>query len=158
MILPDDNSEENKYNINLKNFSSNENFETMNNKILIDSNLTLNIFPYFYYFTEPLSNSFTCLIKTISRNILKTDKEISFGLTNINNNNYIEIINSKKQEDIFFKGDLIRISYDNNLFLIYFEYNKKNYKKISFIKDEKIIYYPTIILNSKYDILEVSHD
>ena len=158
MILPDDNSEENKYNINLKNFSSNENFETMNNKILIDSNLTLNIFPYFYYFTEPLSNSFTCLIKSISRNILKDDKEISFGLTNIDNNNYIEILNSKKQKFMFLKGDLIRISYDNNLFLVYLEYNKNNYKKIPFKKDENLIYYPTIIINDKYDILEVLHD
>ena len=130
----------------------------MNNKILIDSNLTLNIFPYFYYFTEPLSNSFTCLIKTISRNNSKDDKEISFGLTNIDNNHYIEILNSKKQEFIFFIGDLIRISYDNNIFLVYFEYNKKNYIKIPFKNDDTIIYYPTIILNDKYDTLEVSHD
>lgn len=144
--------------INSSNSSSSENFENMNNKILIDPNLTLNIFPYHYYFTEPLYNSFSCLIKTKSRNILADNKKISFGLTNINNNNYIEILNNIKYESLFFKDDLIRISYDNNLFLIYFENNKKNYIKIPFINEENIRLYPTIVLNNKLDILEVSHD
>ena len=56
-------------------------FENYINNLTIDSNLTKNIFPYHYYFTEPLDNSFNCQIKVISR---VYNKEISFGLTNIN--------------------------------------------------------------------------
>ena len=157
IILPE---ERDYFDSNSSNSSlSSENYEIMNNnKILIDSSLTLNNFPYNYYFTEPLYYSFTCLIKTKSRNILRDNEAISFGLTNINNNEYIEIISSEKHESLFFKGDLIRISYDNDLFLIYFENDKNNYITVPFKNDEDIRYYPTIVLKDENDILEVSHD
>ena len=159
VLLSDEDFDENKISsMNSENASYYENVEKTNNKILIDSNLTLNKFPYFYYFTEPLHNCFTCLIKTISRNILREDEEISFGLTNVNNNKYKEILSTNKYKFLFFKGDITRISYDNDLFIAYFENDKNNYISIPFQNNESIRYYPTIILNNKYDILEVSHD
>lgn len=130
----------------------------MNNKILIDSNLTLNIFPYYYYLTEPLYYSFTCLIKAIKRNILRDNEEISFGLTNVDSNDFIEIISTKNNEWKIYKEDLYRISYDDDLFLIYLENDKNNCISIPFKLDENIKYYPTIILNNKDDILQISHD
>ena len=161
-LLPEEEDlDENKLSSsNLESSSWYENFEKTNNTILIDSNLTLNIFPYYYYFTEPLYNSFTCIIKVISRNILRDNKEISFGLTNINNNEYKEILSTKaeKYNFVIYKRDIIRISYDNDLFLIYFENDKNNNYEVPFKNNELIRYYPTIILNNSHDILEVSHD
>lgn len=159
VLLPEESSDENNSNdIKYENSSLNENTEKMNNIIKIDSNLTCNIYPYYYYFTEPLSYSFTCLIKTISRNYLRDNKEISFGLRNIDNEEFLEILTTKKQENLFFKGDKIRISYDNDLFVIYFENDKKNYISIPFKNNKQIKYFPAIILNDKDDILEVSHN
>lgn len=159
MLLSEDNDLDSNYNsFQSENSSSYENYEQMNNQILIDSNLTLNIFPYYYYFTEPLYYSFTCLIKTIKRNILKDEEEISFGLTNMDNNEYSEIISTKNDKWKIFKGDLYRISYDNNLFLVYLENDKNNCIKIPFKFNENIKYYPTIILNNIDDIIQVSHD
>ena len=128
-------------------------FENYINILTIDSNLTKNIFPYHYYFTEPLDNSFNCQIKVISR---VYNKEISFGLTNINNN-YIEIISTKNNIFLFLERDIIKILYDSNCFYINNENGKFN-KSISFENKEKIKYYPTIILNNKDDILQVSHN
>ena len=168
ILLPEESSDEKDFincnndnsasNANIENIEKIENIEIMNNNIIINSHLTCNIFPYYYYFTEPLYYSFTCLIKSISRNILKDNKEISFGLTNIDNYEYVEILSTKKNEYLFFKDDIIRISYDNDLFIIYFENNKTNYMTIPFKNNEEIRYYPTIILNDKDDILEVSHN
>ncbi len=131
-------------------------FENYINILTIDSNLTKNIFPYHYYFTEPLDNSFNCQIKIISRDIMH-NKEISFGLTNINNNNYIEIISTKNNIFFFLEGDIIRILYDSNNFYINNENGKFN-KSILFENKENIKYYPTIILNNNDDILQVSHN
>ena len=159
ILLPEESSDENKYIIiNYDKASSNENIEIMNNNIIINSELTSNIFPYHYYFTEPLYYTFTSLIKSISRNILRNNSEISFGLTNLDNYEYLEILSTQKYENLFFKDDIIRISYDNDLFLIYFENNKKNHILIPFKNNEEIKYYPTIILNDEQDILEVSHN
>ena len=129
-------------------------FENYINILTIDSNLTKNIFPYYYYFTEPLDNSFNCQIKVISR---VYNKEISFGLTNINNNKYIEIISTKNNIFLFLERDIIKILYDSNCFYINNENGKFN-KSISFENKENIKYYPTIILNNKDDILQVSHN
>ena len=128
-------------------------FENYINILTIDSNLTKNIFPYYYYFTEPLDNSFNCQIKVISR---VYNKEISFGLTNINND-YIEIISTKNNIFLFLERDIIKILYDSNCFYINNENGKFN-KSISFENKENNKYYPTIILNNKDDILQVSHN
>ena len=132
--------------------------EIINNNIIIDEKITLNNFPYYYYFTTPLVNSFSCSINVISRNILKNDDDISFGLTNINNNDYTEILSVKNNNFIFYKGDIIIISYDKDIFLFYFEKDKNNRITIPFNNNESIRYYPTIIINNKDDILEVFHD
>ena len=131
-------------------------FENYNNVLIINSDLTKNIFPYHYYFTEPLDNSFNCQIEVISRD-MKNNKEISFGLTNINNNTYIEVISTKTNIFFLLKGDIIKILYESNCFYIKNENGKFN-KSISFENKMNIKYYPTIILNDKADILQVSHN
>ena len=116
----------------------------------------MNIFPYYYYFTEPLNDNFNCMIEIISRGI-DEDKDISFGVTNINNGNYIEIISTKNNLFLFLKGDIIKILYDSNIFYINTDNGKFN-KTINFqynISDIK--YYPTFKLNNSADILKVSH-
>ena len=130
--------------------------DNYNNIITIDSNLTMNKFPYYYYFTEPLNDNFNCMIEIISRGI-DEDKDISFGVTNINNGNYIEIISTKNNLFLFLKDDIIKILYDSNIFYINTDNGKFN-KTINFqynISDIK--YYPTFKLNNSADILKVSH-
>ena len=131
-------------------------FENYNNNILIDSNLTMNSFPYKYYFTEPLDDSFSCKIEVISREI-KNFKEISFGLTQVDNGIYKEILTTKNNIFLFFNKDIIKILYDSNKFYIYSENGKFN-KSIDFENNMYIKYYPTIILNNENDILKVSHN
>ena len=123
---------------------------------LIDSNLTMNSFPYKYYFTEPLDDSFSCKIEVISREI-KNIKEISFGLTQVDNGIYKEIITTNNNIFLFFNKDIIKILYDSNKFYIYSENGKFN-KSINFDNNMHIKYYPTIILNNENDILKVSHN
>ena len=130
--------------------------ENYNNNITIDSNLTMDIFPYYYYFTEPLNDNFNCKIETISRSI-EDDKEISFGITNIDNGKYTEIISTKNNLFLFIEKDIIQILYDSNIFYINSDNGKFN-KQINFeINFSNIKYYPTIILNNAKDILKVSH-
>ena len=131
-------------------------FEDYNNNIIIDSNLTKNQFPYNYYFTAPLDNTFNCQIEVISRDI-KNNDEISFGLTNLNNNEYIEIISTKDNIFLFIFQNIIRIFYDSDTFYINNEHGNFN-REIVFVKDENIRYYPTIILNNQFDKLKVSHN
>ena len=131
-------------------------FENYNNNILIDSNLTMNSFPYKYYFTEPLDDSFSCKIEVISRDT-KDMKEICFGLTNVDNGIYTEIISTKNNIFLFFNNDIIRILFDSNQFYITNENGKFN-KTIYFENNIYIKYYPTIILNNENDILKVSHN
>ena len=131
-------------------------FEDYNNNITIDSNLTKNQFPYNYYFTAPLDNTFNCQIEVISRDI-KNNDEISFGLTNLNNNEYIEIISTKDNIFLFIFQNIIRIFYDSDTFYINNEHGNFN-REIVFVKDENIKYYPTIILNNQFDKLKVSHN
>ena len=131
-------------------------YENYNNVIEINSNFTNNIFPYHYYFTEPLDDTFNCKIEVLSREI-NINGEISFGLTNVNNNDYKEIITTKNNLFIFVKGDIIKIIFDSNIFYITNENGKYN-KKINFEKNDNIRCYPTIILNNQRDILKVSHN
>ena len=132
--------------------------ENFNHIVLINSNLTLDIFPYYFYFDEPLKNSFKCIIKVISRNILKDNEEISFGLTNRYNKEFIEIFSSKSSSFVFNKGDILRITFNSNYFLIYYEDEKNNFKVVPFQNNKDFKFYPTIILNNKDDILEISYN
>ena len=157
-LLPPEDEGDNNINNNEKdigNILDKYFFENYNNILTIDSNLTKNIFPYYYYFTEPLDNSFNCKIEVVSRDI--NIKEISFGLTNINNDNYLEIISSRNNLFLFVIGDIIRILYDSKNFYINKENGKIN-RTIFFENKDNIRYYPTIILNNQNDILKVSHN
>ena len=169
MLLPQNNiiNNNDNSNINDREIDNNNNmhnpgsilekifFENYNNNILIDSNLTMNSFPYKYYFTEPLDDSFSCKIEVISREI-KNFKEISFGLTQVDNGIYKEILTTKNNIFLFFNKDIIKILYDSNKFYIYSENGKFN-KSIDFENNMHTKYYPTIILNNENDILKVSH-
>ena len=130
-------------------------FEKYNNIITIDSNFTLDKYPYIYYFTEPFEGEFICEIEVISRDI-KENKEISFGLTNINNNYYNEIITTNNNIFLFLNRDIIQIFYDSKYFYIY-KINGRFKTRILFENNQNIRYYPTIILNNKADILKISH-
>ena len=157
-LLPPEDEGDNNINNNEKdigNILDKYFFENYNNILTIDSNLTKNIFPYYYYFTEPLDNSFNCKIEVVSRDI--NIKEISFGLTNINNDNYLEIISSRNNLFLFVIGDIIRILYDSKNFYINKENGKIN-RTIFFENKDNIRYYPTIILNNQNDILKISHN
>ena len=132
--------------------------ENFNKIVLINSNLTLDIFPYYYYFNEPLKKSFKCIIKVISRNILKDNEEISFGLTDNHSNQFIEILSSKSSSFAFYKGDILRITFNSNYFLICYEDDKSNFKVVPFQNNKDLKYYPTIILNNKDDFLEISYN
>ena len=131
-------------------------FDNYINNITIDSTLTMNNYPYHYFFTEPLDDNFNCQIEIISRNITMID-EISFGLTNIDNESYMEILSTKNNIFLFLKNDIIKIVYDSNYFYINSENGKYN-DSIFFENNENIKYYPTIILNNKNDILKVLHN
>ena len=135
-----------------------DNEEKFNHIILINSILTLDIFPYYYYFDEPLKNSFKCIIKVISRNILKDNEEISFGLTNGYSKQFIKIFSSKSSSFAFYKGDVLRITFNSNYFLMYYEDEKNNFKIVPFINNKDFKFYPTIILNNKNDILQISYN
>ena len=159
LIMPEDNNNKERNNNNISNSGlilEKYFFENYNNTVLIDENLTKNIFPYNYYFTEPLNDSFNCQIEVISREF-QDNKGISFGLTNINNNTFKEIISTKDYIFLFLKGDIIKILYDSNYFYINSD-NRKINKSIFLENKENIKYYPTIILNNKADILKVSHN
>ena len=157
-LLPPEDEGDNNINNNEKdigNILDKYFFENYSNILTVDSNLTKNIFPYYYYFTEPLDNSFNCKIEVVSRDI--NIKEISFGLTNINNDNYLEIISSRNNLFLFVIGDIIRILYDSKNFYINKENGKIN-RTIFFENKDNIRYYPTIILNNQNDILKISHN
>lgn len=169
IILPDEDNEDknNKISDNNYEISSSEEIyiegekeyeEKFINIVLINSKLTLDIFPYYYFFGEPLKNSFKCLIKVISRNILKDNQEISFGLTNLHSKQFIEIVSSKSSSFAFYKGDIIRISFNTDYFLIYYEKEKNNFKVVPFQNNIDFKYFPTIILNNKNDSLEISYN
>ena len=132
--------------------------ENFNHIALINSNLTLDIFPYYYYFDKPLKNSFKCIIKVISRNILKDNEKISFGLTNRYSKQFIEIFSSKSSSFVFYKGDILRITFNSKYFLIYYEDEKNNFKVVPFQNNKDFKFYPTIILNNKDDILLISYN
>jgi len=167
MFLPQNNNNNNNNNINENKIDNNNVnnpglilekyfFENYNNIILVDSTLTMKSFPYKYYFTEPLDDSFSCKIEVISRDT-KNMKEISFGMTNVDNGIYTEIISTKNNIFLFFNTYIIKIIYDSNQFYITNENGKFN-KTINFENNIYIKYYPTIILNNENDILKVSHN
>ena len=169
IILPEEKSKDKNNKLSNNNFeiSSSEyiyiegeidNEENFNHIVLINLYLTLDIFPYYYYFDEPLNDSFKCIIKVISRNILKDNEEISFGLTNRHSKQFIKIFSSKSSSFVFYKGDILRITFNFSYFLIYYEDEKSNFRIVPFINNKDFKFYPTIILNNKNDILQISYN